>query len=99
MPVIQPNLRRVLYWADAGQPLDFTKDDVAAFTAAALGDAAPRFLRIAGETLRAREVATAMSGVTGNRYCPLCAGGLGLLGVMIGVAKRVVPQAQATFPA
>ena len=101
MPVIQPGIRRVLFWADAGQPLDFTtKDDVAAFTAAAaLDDAAPRVLRVAGEAVSARELAAAMSDVTGRRYRTLYAGSAGLLGVMIGAAKRVAPQAQETFPA
>ena len=101
MPVIQPNLRRVLYWADAEQPLDFTtKDDVAAFTAAAaLDDEAPRTVRIAGATVSAKELAAAMNDVTGKPYRTLYAGSAGLLGVMIGVAKRVAPQAQETFPA
>ena len=40
-----------------------------------------------------------MSDVTGRRYRTLYAGSAGLLGVMIGVAKRVAPQAQETFPA
>ena len=50
MPLIQRRLRRVLYWGSADQPLDFTtKDDVAAYTAAAaLDDTTPRILRIAG---------------------------------------------------
>ena len=101
MPVIQPGISRVLYWADAAQPLDFTtKDDVAAFTAAAaLDDAAPRFLRIAGEALSAEELAAAMSDVTGRRYRTLYAGSAGLLGVMIGVAKRAAPSPDETFPA
>ena len=56
MPVIQPRIRRVLHWGSADQALDFTtKDDVAAFAAtAAIDDAAPRILRIAGDTLSAR---------------------------------------------
>ena len=51
MPIIQPRLRRVLYWHDADQLLDFTtKDDVAAYVAAvALDVSAPRILRIAGD--------------------------------------------------
>ena len=36
MPIIQPRLRRVLHWGQADQPLDVTtKDDTAAYTAAA----------------------------------------------------------------
>ena len=40
-----------------------------------------------------------MNDVTGKPYRTLYAGSVGLLGVMIGVAKRVAPQAQETFPA
>lgn len=52
MPIIQPRIRRVLYWHDADQLLDFTtKDDVAAYVAAAaLDETTPRILRIAGDT-------------------------------------------------
>lgn len=100
MPVIQPSLHRVLYWGDADQPLDFTtKDDVAAYTAAAaLDDTAPRILRIAGGTASARELAAAMSDVTGERYRPLWAGNLSMLGGLIRVAKRIAPQPGEAFP-
>jgi len=51
MPIVQPRSCRVLHWGRADQLLDFTtKDDVAAYTAAAALDAtAPRILRIAGD--------------------------------------------------
>ncbi len=101
MPLIQPAIHRVLYWGDPDQPLDFTtKDDVAAFVAAAATDPeAPRTLRIAGDTMSARGLASAMTQVTGDRYRTLWAGTLGLLSVMIAVGKRVAPQPEETFPA
>jgi nucleoside-diphosphate-sugar epimerase len=100
MPIIQPAIHRVLYWENADQPLDFTtKDDVAAYVAAAaLDDTTPRFLRIAGDTLSARDLAAVMTDVTGQRYRTLCAGGLGTLGLMIKVAQRVAPQPGEPFP-
>ena len=100
MPIVQQAIRRVLYWGSADQPLDFTtKDDVAAYTAAAaLDDATPRILRIAGDTLSARELAAVLSDVAGERFRTLRAGGLGTLGVMIRVAKLVAPQPGAPFP-
>jgi len=100
MPIIQPRIRRVLHWGDADQPLDFTtKDDVAAYTAAAaLDEAAPRILRIAGDTVSARGIAQAMSEVTGERYRTLWAGGIGSLSVLIRLAKIVAPQPRAAFP-
>ena len=101
MPIIQPAIRRVLYWGSDDQPLDFTtKDDVAAFTAAAALDAdTPRVLRITGDSVSTRGIAAAMTAATGNRYRPLWAGGIGALGIMIRAAKLVAPQRDATFPA
>jgi len=100
MPIIQPRLHRVLYWGDADQQLDFTrKDDVAAYVAAAaLDEETPRVLRIAGDTLSARDVAAAMSEATGTRYRTLWMGGVGALGVMIRLAKLLAPQPRAAFP-
>jgi len=100
MPIIQPRIHRVLYWHDADQILDFTsKDDVAAYAAAAtLDDTAPRILRIAGDSVSARDIATTMSSVTGERYRPLWAGTLGSLGMVIRLAKLVGPQPDAAFP-
>lgn len=100
MPIIRRGIRRVLYWHDADQTLDFTtKDDVAAYTAAAaLDDAAPRILRIAGDSVSARGIAATLSGISGERYRPLWAGSLGSLGAMIRIAKLVAPQPGAAFP-
>ena len=100
MPIIQPRIRRVLHWGSADQPLDFTtKDDAAAFTAAAaLDGAAPRVLRVAGDTVSARGIAGTMTDVTGEQYRTLRAGGIGSLGVLIRLAKIVAPQPRAAFP-
>ena len=100
MPIIQRGIRRVLYWRDADQELDFTtKDDVASYTAAAaIDETTPRILRIAGDSVSVHDIAAAMSDVTGDRYRPLWAGGLGALGVMIRIARVVAPQPRAVFP-
>jgi uncharacterized protein YbjT (DUF2867 family) len=100
MPIIQPRIHRVLYWGSADQPLDFTtKDNVAAYVAAAaLDETTPRILRIAGDTPSARNIAWAMTEVTGEQYHTLWAGSIGSLGVMIRVAKLVAPQPHAAFP-
>jgi uncharacterized protein YbjT (DUF2867 family) len=101
MPIIQSRIRRVLFWGDADQRLDFTtKDDVAAYTAAAaMDDTTPRILRIAGESLSVRDMARALSEISGRTYRPLRAGGLGSLGAMIGVARRLAPGDDTVFPA
>jgi nucleoside-diphosphate-sugar epimerase len=99
-PVVLFPLRRVVYWEDADQPLDFTTiDDTAAVTAeAALDPSAPRFLRIAGEEISARGLASAASEATGQRFRLLRAGGLGRLGLLITVARTVAPGRGETFP-
>ncbi len=91
----------MLYWRSADQPLDFTtKDDVAAFTArAALDRDTPRILRVAGDSVNARQIAAAMTAIGPKPFRPLRAGGMGSLGLMIGVAKLIAPQRREVFPA
>jgi len=101
MPLILFKLHRVLYWANADQRMDFTTmDDTAAFTAsAALDPSTPRFLRIAGDQLSARELAAVASEVTGQKFRLFRAGGLGTLGMLIRVVRRFAPAEKELFPA
>src|ERR1017187_4773983 len=89
MPLILFKLKRVLYWGDADQRMDFTTmDDTAAFTAsAALATSTPRFLRIAGDQISARELTAVASEVTGKKFRLFRAGGPGMLGTLIKVAR------------
>lgn len=59
MPLLDFEAKQVRYWENAEQKLDFTTmDDTAAFTAAAaLDESTPRFLRIAGDSVSAQELA------------------------------------------
>jgi hypothetical protein len=100
MPIIQRSIHRVLFWHDADQPLDFTtKDDVAAYTAmAALDPETPRILRIAGATATAREIASTLTEISNSTYRPLWVGSLGMLGLMIGAAKKFSPGSDDVFP-
>jgi uncharacterized protein YbjT (DUF2867 family) len=100
MPIIQPAIRRVLYWGSADQPLDFTtKDDVAAYVAATVLDrATPRILRIAGDVVSARDIAAVMTSVTGKPFKLQWAGSIGMLGAMIALTKRIAPAPDAAFP-
>src|SRR5205085_2603807 len=61
-PIVLRGPRLILHWSSPDQPLDFTtKDDVAAFTAAAaLDPQTPRFLRIAGDVVTPRMLAAIM---------------------------------------
>jgi len=101
MPLILFKLKRVLYWGHADQRMDFTTmDDTAAFTArAALDPSTPRFLRIAGDQLGARELTAVVSGVTGTVFRLFRAGGLGMLGTLIKIARTVTPGEKELYPA
>jgi nucleoside-diphosphate-sugar epimerase len=101
MPLILFKRKRVLYWGNPDQRMDFTTmDDTAAFTArAALDPSTPRFLRIAGDQLSARELAVLVSDVTGEKFKLFRAGSLGLLGALIRVARTVAPAEKQLFPA
>ena len=101
MPLILFKLKRVLYWGDSDQRLDFTTiDDTAAFTAsAALDPSTPRFLRIAGDQLSARELTALVSEVTGKKFRLFRAGGLGMLGTLIKVARMVASGEKELYPA
>ncbi|MCP9235398.1 NmrA family NAD(P)-binding protein [Lewinella sp. JB7] len=99
-PFIVRPIRRVIYWGSADQPLDFTTiDDTATFTArAALDTEAPRFLRIAGESLSARQLRDAATAATGDNYRLLHVGGVGLLSTLIDVTRLIVPRRGEVYP-
>ena len=101
MPLILFKLKRVLYWGNPDQRMDFTTiDDTASFTArAALDPSTPRFLRIAGDQITARELTVLVGEVTGEKFKLVRAGSLGLLGALIRVARTVAPAENQLFPA
>jgi hypothetical protein len=101
MPLVLFRFKRVVYWGNADQRMDFTTvADTAAFTASAALDAdTPRFLRIAGDQASARELAAIASEVTGTRFRLLRAGSLGALGALITVARTVAPGKGQLYPA
>jgi nucleoside-diphosphate-sugar epimerase len=99
-PMILFKFKRVVYWEDADQRLDFTTmDDAAEFTAAAALDAStPRFLRIAGDQISTREMAEGVSEVTGKNFRLFRAGGLGRLSILIKIARAVLFKSKALYP-
>jgi nucleoside-diphosphate-sugar epimerase len=101
MPMILFKKKRVLYWGNADLRLDFTTmDDTATFTAnAAMEDATPRYLRIAGDRISPREIAVVMSEISGQPFRLLRAGGLGLLNILIKIVKTMAPGKQELYPA
>jgi hypothetical protein len=100
MPIIQRRIRRVLHWGSADQSLDITtKDDVAAYAAAAALDTeAPRILRIDEDTVSARDIARAATEVTSVRHDTLWAGNIGMFSLMIHAIRAVEAQPDAVFP-
>lgn len=81
-PLINHHLRRVLYWNNDEQKLDFTTiSDTAAYTAAVAADPkpTPRFLRIAGDVVSAKDLAAIVSRLRGAPYSTLWVGGTGFL--------------------
>jgi len=99
-PIILFKWNRVVYWGDADQRMDFTTmDDTAAFTAAAaLDSSTPRFLRIAGDQISARGLASAAIDVTGEPFRLFRAGSLGRLQAVIKVTRTVFPARTVLYP-
>ncbi|MEO5601273.1 MAG: NmrA family NAD(P)-binding protein, partial [Cyclobacteriaceae bacterium] len=101
MPLILFKIKRILYWGNADQQMDFTTiDSTAEFTAsAALDPSTPRFLRIAGDELSAREIKSVVTEVTGKKFRLFRPGGLGMLKTLIKVARKVGPGTEEVYPA
>ena len=99
-PIILFKFKRVLYWENPDQLLDFTTiDNTAAFTAAAaLDQSTPRFLRIAGDVQSARGLAGIASDVTGDRFRTFRGGGLRRLGALIAIMRALTSKSDAVFP-
>ena len=101
MPLILFKMKRVLYWGNADQRMDFTTiDNTAEFTAnAALDASTPRILRIAGDEISARDLSVVVSEVTGKKFRLFHAGSLGMLGTLIKVARTFVSGKNKLMPA
>lgn len=100
MPLIVRPLHRVLYWRSADQKFALTtKDDTAAFTAAAaLDPKPPRDLHVAGTEASSRDLAAIMTRLTGRRYRPMRAGSLSGLQRLTGIVRRLFPGKGQVFP-
>jgi nucleoside-diphosphate-sugar epimerase len=101
MPMILFKQRKILHWGDADYIMDFTTmNDTAEFTAeVAIDSSSPRFLRIAGDQISARELAKTMSDITGNKFRLFRPGGPGLLGIITNLAKIIAPGKKELYPA
>jgi NAD(P)-dependent dehydrogenase (short-subunit alcohol dehydrogenase family) len=99
-PIILFKQRRVVYWQNAEQRMDFTTmDDTAAYTAAAaLDDTTPRILRIAGDTVNANELASIMRVISREDFTLFRPGGLSLLRALIWVTRTTAPSPKEIYP-
>ena len=100
MPMILDKQKWILYWGSPDQSLDFTTmDDTAEFTAnVALDDAAPRFLRIAGDQITPRQMVKVVSEITGKEFSLFKAGGIGLINIIIKAMKFFSPSKNDLYP-
>ncbi|MES2592569.1 MAG: NmrA family NAD(P)-binding protein [Bacteroidota bacterium] len=101
IPMIIFKKRLVLYWGNADHKMGFTTlDNTAMYTAnAALDESTPRYLRIAGDQISPREVREVMNELSGQKFRLLRTGGLGLLGAIIKITKKLSPGKTELYPA
>ena len=101
MPLILYRFKRILCWGDPAIKMDLTTTfDVAEFTArAALDENAPKVLRIAGDSVSAVDVKEIVSEITGENFRVFRAGSIGLLNLIIKIAKFFSPAKNKLYPA
>ena len=101
IPMILFKKNLVLYWGNADHKIGFTTvADTAMFAAnVALDASTPRYLRIAGDRISPRKIRDVMSELSGKRFRMLRTGGLGLLGVLIKIARLMAPAKTDLYPA
>jgi uncharacterized protein YbjT (DUF2867 family) len=100
-PLLDRKSKRVTYWGDADQRMDFTTmDDTAKFTAAAaLDPLPPKILRVAGDQISARELASVAGEVDKPQYELTRAGSLDDLAALIKRERAAAPESESeNFP-
>ena len=100
MPMILDKQNWIMYWENPDQSIDFTTmDNTAEFTAnVALDDAAPQFLRIAGDQITPRQMVKVVSEITGKEFSLFRAGGIGLINFIIKTMKFFSPAEKDLYP-
>lgn len=99
-PMVNRKSRKVAYIGQPTQLLDFTTmADTAAYTAAVAADPnpAPKFLRIASDTVTVQDIADAQTNVEGAQYKPSWMGPVAFMEFMIR-ALRLSGGENETFP-
>ncbi len=101
MPLILYRFKRILYWGDPAVKMDLTYTaDVAEYTARAALDAdAPKILKIAGDSVSASDVKEIVSDITERNFRLFRPGSIGLLNVIIKIARFFSRDKTALYPA
>ncbi|QDS76715.1 hypothetical protein FKW77_000955 [Venturia effusa] len=93
IPLINDKWHKIMHFGSATQKLDFTTvPDTAAYTAAVAADPSPtpKFLRIAGQSVSATDLAEIVSRLKGKKYTTLWNGSVGFLRMLIAILKVVI---------
>jgi uncharacterized protein YbjT (DUF2867 family) len=93
IPLINDSWHRIMHFGSVDQKLDVTTmDDVAAYTAAVAADPnqTPKFLRIAGDSFNAKDLAALVTRMRGQNYTPMWTGSVGFLRMMISIMKMIM---------
>jgi nucleoside-diphosphate-sugar epimerase len=100
-PVVLFKQKRIFFWGNADQKMDFTTiENTAQFTAAAALDSdSPRWLKVAGEVASMRDLKNIASEVEGKPFKFLRPGGLSAFRWMIKMTKLFSPGKNEIFPA
>jgi uncharacterized protein YbjT (DUF2867 family) len=101
MPLILAKQKRILCWGNRDQILEFTNTyNVAEFTAeAAMEDATPRYLRIAGDRLSCNDFVKLLSELKKTNFQIFRPGGIGLLNILIKTTRFFSPSKKELYPA
>ena len=101
MPLILYRFRRILYWGAPTVRMDLTTTfDVGEFAArAAMDENAPRYLRIAGDSVSAIDVKEIMNDISGAKFRLFRAGSIPLLNLIIKIARFFAPAKTKLYPA
>lgn len=101
MPLIVPQITRIVYWASPNEVMDFTTTfDVAKFTAnVALDSNTPRYLHIAGDRVSSKDVRDIVSNIMGKEFKMFRVGNIGFLDILIKISKMISPGTDDLYPA
>lgn len=101
MPLILFKIKRVVYFQNPNQKIDFTTiDTTAQFKAqAALDDNSPRYLKIASDQLSSKDFVDLLAKLTGKKFKLLNGGNLKMLKFYIALTKFFAPKNNELYPA